>query len=222
MAGSRESGKDPRPNPVVSHGRVPGTGGTSPVRGAPEKTPRRRTGSSRGWPLPGRRRDRDPLPDGSATPPDRPRPRQGRPPGPSTTVEVSGPAGSGSDAARAGRQPWDEPEDGRTTYRPRTRPDDDLQVDPALDPALVPGLEAELDPALTPDIATALRGPEPGPLRAVRRKLGKALVPGERILVAQTRHPVVLAEPVLSSLLALLGIAALSPYLGPWTCCATS
>jgi len=48
----------------------------------------------------------------------------------------------------------------------------------------------------------------------VRRKLGRSLVPGERILVAQTRHPIVLAEPVLSSILVLLGIAALSPSLG--------
>ncbi len=96
--------------------------------------------------------------------------------------------------------------------------DEDVELDPVqdldVDPALELELLSELDPSVTPDDARALRGPEPGALRTVRRKLGKALVPGERILVAQTRHPVVLAEPVLSSVLVLLAIAAVSPYLG--------
>jgi len=98
----------------------------------------------------------------------------------------------------------------------------DRSLDPAVDPSpdLGPdagferGYDPVLDRPLTPDAATPLRGPEPGPLSAVRRRLGRSLVPGERILVAQTRHPIVLAEPVLTSLLVLLGIAAVSPSLG--------
>jgi len=81
-------------------------------------------------------------------------------------------------------------------------------------PDVDPELRDSLDEDVTPESVMPLRGPEPGPLSAVRRKLGKSLVPGEHILVAQTRHPVVLAEPVLSSLLVLLGIAGVSPYLG--------
>jgi len=81
-------------------------------------------------------------------------------------------------------------------------------------PDVDPELRATFDPTLTPEATTPLRVPEPGPLSAVTRKLGRSLVPGERILVAQTRHPVVLAEPVLTSVLVLLGIAAVSPYLG--------
>ena len=81
-------------------------------------------------------------------------------------------------------------------------------------PDVDPELEATYDDTLTPGSAMPLRGPEPGPLSSVQRKLGRSLVPGERILVAQTRHPVVLAEPVLTSLLVLLGIAAVSPTLG--------
>ncbi len=48
----------------------------------------------------------------------------------------------------------------------------------------------------------------------VRRKLGTGLVPGEKILVAQHRHPVVLLEPVLSSFAALAAIGWVSDYLG--------
>lgn len=118
-------------------------------------------------------------------------------------MRASAPA-RGDAGSRGAREPWEEQGAG----------DDDLELDPALDPALLPRLQADLDPALTPDVATPLREPEPGPLSRVKRKLGKALVPGERILVAQTRHPVVLAEPVTTSVLALLGIAAVSPYLG--------
>jgi hypothetical protein len=101
-------------------------------------------------------------------------------------------------------------------------PDDLLEIDPALDPALLGELEAELDPAVTPLAATPLRSPEPGALQAARRKLGKALVPGERVLVAQTRHPVVLAEPVLTSLLVLLASPPSVRTSGPRTSSATS
>ena len=145
-----------------------------------------------------------PAPQPRARPRDDDRSGPPSAPGPGTTVRVSGRAGAAGDAA-PGRSTWDDRDE---------RADDELELDPALDPALEPELEAELDPALTPDVAGPLRGPEPAPLAAVRRKLGKALVPGERVLVAQTRHPVVLAEPVLTSLLVLLGIAAVSPYLG--------
>ncbi len=48
----------------------------------------------------------------------------------------------------------------------------------------------------------------------VRRKLGTGLVPGEKILIAQHRHPVVVVEPILTSLAALLGIAAVTESLG--------
>lgn len=82
------------------------------------------------------------------------------------------------------------------------------------DVGFAPGHDPARDLPLTPEAATPLRAPEPGPLSAVRRRLGRSLVPGERILVAQTRHPIVLAEPVLTSLLVLMGIAAVSPSLG--------
>lgn len=48
----------------------------------------------------------------------------------------------------------------------------------------------------------------------VRRKLGTGLVPGENVLVAQHRHPVVLLEPVLTSFAALSAISWVSGYLG--------
>lgn len=48
----------------------------------------------------------------------------------------------------------------------------------------------------------------------VRRKLGTGLVPGEKVLVAQHRHPVLLVEPVLTSIAALLLIGWVSDYLG--------
>lgn len=83
---------------------------------------------------------------------------------------------------------------------------------------LGPTLEGWPGPELGDEVGTdagdPLPGPEPGAYAAARRKLGKALVPGETILVAQTRHPVVVLEPVLTSLLALLFIAAVSPGLG--------
>jgi len=56
-----------------------------------------------------------------------------------------------------------------------------------------------------------------GPERAqaiVRRKLGTGLVPGETVLVAQHRHPIVLLEPVLSSFAALAAISWVTDYLG--------
>lgn len=81
-----------------------------------------------------------------------------------------------------------------------------------------PTLEGWPGPDLADELGTdagdPLPGPEPGAYSAARRKLGKALVPGEKILVAQTRHPVVVLEPIISSLLVLLFIAAVSPDLG--------
>lgn len=207
MADTREPPDGLPSNPVVQHGRSPDPAAAGPVQGARAAPPRRGPGPPpTSWPGPVLRRDRDPLPDGYASRfGRRARTKASPPPGPATTVQVSGPAREdGSRAVEPAADGWS----------PRGAPDDVLEIDPALDPALLPELEADLDPALTPDTATPLRGPEPSALQAVQRKLGKALVPGERVLVAQTRHPVVLAEPVLTSLLVLLGIAAVSPYLG--------
>lgn len=50
--------------------------------------------------------------------------------------------------------------------------------------------------------------------RGVGRALTAILVPGERRLVVQHRHPVVLLEPVVSSVAVLVGIGAISDWLG--------
>jgi hypothetical protein len=73
------------------------------------------------------------------------------------------------------------------------------------------------------EIAEEWPGRAPGPLTPppvprefdlVRRRMGTGLVPGEKVLVAQHRHPVVLLEPVLSSVAVLILVGGLSPYLG--------
>ncbi|WP_336922009.1 PH domain-containing protein [Aquipuribacter sp. SD81] len=83
------------------------------------------------------------------------------------------------------------------------------------------GLGDPPDGALTDDDWVA--GEEPGPFTPppvprefdlVRRRMGTGLVPGERVLVAQHRHPVVLLEPVLLPFAVLLGFGTVTPYLG--------
>lgn len=219
MADSRARGERP-PNPVVRHGKVPDPTTVSPVQGARPAPPRPGAGTPpREWPGPVLRRLRDPLPDGYA-------PRTGRR-GRSRTDPGPRPAGRGprtvggtaaAGAAGAGSAAGAAPAARAARTGPPPPPGATVPVDAVLaggpPPDVDPDLRDTFDDDVTPESVQPLQGPEPGPLSAVRRKLGRSLVPGEHILVAQTRHPVVLAEPVLSSLFVLLGIAGVSPYLG--------
>ncbi|WP_380169526.1 PH domain-containing protein [Jannaschia sp. R86511] len=94
--------------------------------------------------------------------------------------------------------------------RPRTRPPlRDALPRPTLEWPL-PGEKLPLDEPVAPPSSRSTERAQ----AIVRRKLGNGLVPGEKVLVAQHRHPVLLVEPVLTSVAALVAVGWVSDYLG--------
>jgi hypothetical protein len=96
----------------------------------------------------------------------------------------------------------------------RARPPRDGPPPPPVDWPL-PGERLPLDEPIAPapDEPVEVRD-EPRSHAVVRRRLGKALAPGEDILIADWRHPVVLVEPVLTTVAGFALLWLVSPSLG--------